>query len=212
MRLIFLGPPGSGKGTQAKFVCADQGIPQISTGDILRNAIAQQTELGLEAKKVMDRGDLVSDDVILGLVDERLTEPDCAKGCLFDGFPRTIAQAKGLEDMGVSIDAVVELQVDAEQIVRRATSRRVHEPSGRIYNIISSPPKVEGVDDETGEPLIHRDDDKEETVRNRLNVYREQTAPLVDFYRNASNAYYEVDGNSTVEEIQARIASLFAIP
>lgn len=208
MNLIFLGPPGSGKGTQAKFVCEDFSIPQISTGDMLRNAIAQGTQLGLKAKSVMDRGDLVSDDIILGLVEMRLQEPDCANGCLFDGFPRTIAQATGLDSLGVNIDAAVELQIEDELIVERASGRRVHEPSGRTYNIVSSPPKVDGIDDITGEPLTQRDDDREETVRNRLGVYRAQTAPLINFYRNAELQYFTVDGVGAVGEIRERIKDL----
>ena len=206
MNLIFLGPPGSGKGTQANFVCQDHSIPQISTGDMLRNAIADGTPLGMQARSVMERGDLVSDEIILGLVGERLQRPDCSRGCLFDGFPRTLAQASGLADLGVRIDAVVELQIDDAVIVERITGRRVHEPSGRTYNIVFHPPKSEGLDDITGEPLIHRDDDKEETVRNRLGVYRAQTAPLIDYYKNAGLAYIEVNARGTVEDIRNRIA------
>lgn len=206
MNLIFLGPPGSGKGTQAKFVCQDHAIPQISTGDMLRNAIAQGTQLGLQAKSIMERGDLVSDDIILGLVRERLQEPDCKRGSLFDGFPRTLAQASGLGELGVKIDAVVELQIDDEVIVDRITGRRVHEPSGRSYNIIFNPPKSRGLDDVTGEPLIQRDDDKEETVRNRLGVYRAQTSPLIDYYKNVALRYIEVNARGAVEDIRKRIA------
>ena len=207
MRLIFLGPPGSGKGTQAEFVCRDRGIPQISTGDMLRNAIAMGTETGLKAKEIMDRGDLVSDSVILALVEERLKQPDCENGCLFDGFPRTIEQAEGLGGLGISIDAVLELQVPDDSIVGRVTARRVHEASGRTYNIVTRPPKVEGHDDVTGEPLVHRDDDKEETVRNRLGVYRAQTEPLIEYYRGLELDYFVVDGTGSVEDISLRIAA-----
>ena len=207
MRLIFLGPPGSGKGTQAEFVCRDRGIPQVSTGVMLRNAIALGTETGLKAKAIMDRGDLVSDSVILALVEERLKQPDCEKGCLFDGFPRTIEQAEGLVRLGITIDAVLEIQVPDDAIVGRVTARRVHEASGRTYNIDTRPPKVDGQDDVTGEPLVHRDDDKEETVRNRLGVYRAQTEPLIDYYRGRDMEYFVVDGTGSVEEISSRIAA-----
>lgn len=210
MNLIFLGPPGSGKGTQAKFVCQDHHIPQISTGDMLRNAIAQGTELGLQARSIMERGDLVSDDIILGLVRERLQERDCEEGCLFDGFPRTLAQASGLGALGVTIDAVVELQIADEVIVERLTGRRVHEPSGRTYNIVFNPPKSKGLDDITGEPLIQRDDDKEETVRNRLGVYRAQTSPLIEHYKNAALRYIEMNARGAVEDIRKRIARMLA--
>lgn len=208
MRLIFLGPPGSGKGTQAEFVCQDRGIPQVSTGDMLRNAISEGTELGLRAKAIMDRGDLVSDSVILGLVEERLQRPDCENGCLFDGFPRTLDQAEGLAQLGITIDAVLELQVPDDAIVSRVTARRVHEASGRTYNILTRPPKVDGYDDLTGDPLIQRDDDKEETVRNRLGVYRAQTEPLIDYYRGLELDYFIVDGTGPVKEISSRIASV----
>ena len=205
MRLIFLGPPGSGKGTQAEFVCRNLGIPQVSTGDMLRNAIAQGTETGLQAKAIMDRGDLVSDSVILALVEERLKQPDCENGCLFDGFPRTLEQAEGLVRLGITIDAVFEIQVPDDAIVGRVTARRVHEASGRTYNIDTQPPKVDGHDDVTGEPLVHRDDDKEETVRNRLDVYRAQTEPLIDYYRGLDMEYFVVDGTGPVDEISSRI-------
>lgn len=208
MRLIFLGPPGSGKGTQAEFVCRDRGIPQISTGDMLRNAIAAGSELGLQAKAVMDRGDLVSDAIILELVRERLQKPDCQNGCLFDGFPRTLEQADGLVQIGISIDSVLEIQISDEAIVGRVTSRRVHEASGRTYNTLTRPPRVEGIDDVTGEPLIHRDDDKEETVRNRLSVYRAQTEPLIDYYRGLDLEYFVVDGSGSVEEIRSKIKTV----
>jgi len=182
MRLILLGPPGAGKGTQAQFICEKYNIPQISTGDMLRAAVKAGTPLGLEAKKIMDEGGLVSDDIILGLVKERIAEDDCKNGFLFDGFPRTIPQAEALKADGVPLDSVVEIAVDDEEIIKRMSGRRVHPASGRTYHVIFNPPKVEGKDDETGEDLIQRDDDNEETVRKRLDVYHEQTAPLVDFY------------------------------
>jgi adenylate kinase len=182
MRLILLGPPGAGKGTQARYICEKHGIPQISTGDMLRAAVAAGTELGKQAKAVMDAGDLVSDDIIIGLVKERITAPDCEKGFLFDGFPRTLAQAEALRDAGVKIDAVVEIAVPDDDIVMRLSGRRSHPGSGRVYHVTFNPPKVEGVDDETGEPLVHRDDDKEDTIRNRLATYHGQTEVLTTFY------------------------------
>lgn len=172
---------------------------------MLRNAIAQGTQLGLEAQKIMERGDLVSDDVILGLVRERLREPDCENGCLFDGFPRTVAQADGLRESNISIDVVFELQLSDELIVRRISGRRVHEPSGRIYHIEFNPPKVNSVDDVTWQPLVQRHDDSEAVVRARVEVYREQTAPLVDYYKSSGVQYFEVDGDATVEEIRNSI-------
>ena len=183
MRLILLGPPGAGKGTQAGFITAAFGIPQISTGDMLRAAIKAGTELGKMAKQVMDEGKLVSDDIIIGLVKERLKQPDCANGYLFDGFPRTIPQAQALRDSGIQLDHVVELQVPDSAIIERMSGRRVHQPSGRSYHIRFNPPKVEGKDDVTGEPLTQRDDDREEVVRKRLDVYQQQTRPLVDYYQ-----------------------------
>jgi len=182
MRLILLGAPGAGKGTQAKFICEKYNIPQISTGDMLRAAVKAGTPLGLEAKKVMDAGGLVSDDIILGLIDERLKQPDCANGFLFDGFPRTIPQAEALKKQGVALDYIVEIDVDDAEIIKRMSGRRVHLASGRTYHVIFNPPKVEGKDDETGEDLIQREDDNEATVRKRLDVYHSQTKPLVDFY------------------------------
>jgi len=181
MRIILLGSPGSGKGTQAQFITEKYAIPQISTGDMLRAAVREGTPLGIEAKKVMDAGGLVSDDIILGLIKERITQADCANGFLLDGFPRTIVQAEGLNDMGVIIDTVIEIVVDDEEIVKRMAGRRVHLQSGRTYHVAFNPPKIEGLDDVTGEPLIQRDDDKEETVRKRLSVYHDQTKPLVGF-------------------------------
>jgi adenylate kinase len=211
MRLILLGAPGAGKGTQAKYITERLGIPQISTGDMLRAAVKAQTELGLRAKEVMDAGGLVSDDIIIGLVNERIAEPDCARGFLFDGFPRTIPQAQALLDAGVLIDHVVEIAVDDEEIVGRMAGRRVHPASGRIYHTEHNPPREEGVDDVTGEALVVRDDDREDVVRKRLAVYHEQTAPLVDFYQSLSgdNAprYHRVPGVGEVEAIRDRILS-----
>ena len=188
MRLILLGAPGAGKGTQAQFITEKYGIPQISTGDMLRAAVKAKTELGLQAKKVMDAGGLVSDEIIIGLVKERITQSDCAKGFLFDGFPRTIPQAEAMVDAGVSIDDVVEIAVDDEEIVARLSGRRVHPGSGRVYHTLYNPPQQEGLDDETGESLVQRDDDTEETVRKRLEIYYSQTSPLIDFYQSMSGA------------------------
>jgi adenylate kinase len=182
MRLILLGPPGAGKGTQANFIKEKFGIPQISTGDMLRAAVKAGTPLGLEAKKIMDAGGLVRDDIIIGLVKDRLKEPDCAKGYMFDGFPRTIPQAEAMKEAGVPIDYVLEIDVPDSEIITRMSGRRVHVASGRTYHVKFNPPKVEGKDDVTGEPLIQRDDDKEETVKKRLEVYHAQTKPLVAYY------------------------------
>ncbi|MGL4668101.1 MAG: adenylate kinase, partial [Saezia sp.] len=182
MRLILLGAPGAGKGTQAQFICATYGIPQISTGDMLRAAVKAGTPLGIAAKKVMDSGALVSDEIIIGLVKERIAEPDCAKGFLFDGFPRTIPQADAMKDAGVILDYVLEIDVPDELIVERMSGRLMHPTSGRTYHTKYNPPKVAGKDDVTAEPLIQRDDDKEETVRKRLDVYHEQTEPLLAYY------------------------------
>ena len=207
MRIILLGSPGSGKGTQAQYIVQKYGIPQISTGDMLRAAVRAGTPLGVAAKQVMDAGGLVSDDIILGLIKERIKQDDCQKGFLLDGFPRTIAQAEGLEAMGVDVDTVIEIAVDDEQIVKRMAGRRVHQQSGRTYHVDFNPPKSEGTDDVTGEALIQRDDDKEETVRKRLNVYHEQTKPLVEYYsapgRNVK--FYSIAGVGAVEEITAKI-------
>jgi len=212
MRLILLGGPGAGKGTQAKYITEKFGIPQISTGDMLRQAIKEGTKLGLEAKKYMDAGDLVPDDVIIGLVKERIQQPDCEKGFLFDGFPRTIPQAEAMKEAGVKIDYVVDIYVPDEEIIKRMSGRRVHLPSGRTYHVVFNPPKVEGKDDVTGEPLIQRDDDKEETVKKRLEVYHAQTEPLVDFYKQweasgDANApkYVRIEGVGTVDEIKNKI-------
>ena len=212
MRLILLGAPGAGKGTQAAYICHKYGIPQISTGDMLRAAVKAGTPLGLAAKKVMDSGALVSDDIIIGLVKERLTQPDCAKGFLFDGFPRTIPQAEAMKNAGVMLDHVLEIDVPDAAIIERMSGRRVHAASGRTYHVKFNPPKVEGKDDATGEPLIQREDDKEETVRKRLDVYQKQTRPLVDYYsqwaaRGEAGAprYARVSGLGSVDEITARV-------
>lgn len=212
MRLILLGPPGAGKGTQAAFITRRYGIPQISTGDMLRAAVKAGTPLGLEAKKVMDAGKLVSDEIIIGLVRDRLQQPDCAQGYLLDGFPRTIPQADALKDAGVTLDYVVEIDVPESDIVERISGRRVHPASGRSYHVRFNPPKVAGKDDETGEDLIQRDDDSEATVLKRLAVYQEQTRPLVAYYAKWAESgvgqaprYRKVAGVGEVEEIQARI-------
>jgi len=211
MRLILLGAPGAGKGTQAAFICQKYGIPQISTGDMLRAAVKAGTPLGKAAKQVMDSGGLVGDDIIIGLVKERLSQPDCANGFLFDGFPRTIPQADAMKDAGVRLDYVLEIDVPFDAIVERMSGRRSHVASGRTYHVKFNPPKVAGVDDVTGEPLIQRDDDKEETVTKRLQVYASQTRPLVDYYANWAKAdpgnapkYRAISGIGTVEEITSR--------
>ena len=209
MRLILLGAPGVGKGTQAQFITEAYGIPQISTGDMLRQAIAAETPLGREVKGVMDRGELVTDEIIVNLVKERLAQPDCEKGFLFDGFPRTIPQAEAVEKAGIALDHVVEIQADEAEIIRRLSGRRVHPGSGRTYHTVYQPPQQEGIDDETGEALVQRDDDQEETVRERLRVYQEQTAPLVSFYQNVaattSVRYSAVDGTGSTDDIRVRI-------
>ena len=216
MKLILLGPPGAGKGTQATFITKHFGIPQISTGDMLRAAVKAGTPLGLAAKKVMDAGQLVSDDLIIGLVKERLKAPDCAKGYLFDGFPRTLPQAEAMRDAKVAIDYVLEIDVPADEIITRMSGRRAHLASGRTYHVKFNPPKVEGRDDISGEPLVQRDDDREETVRKRLEVYQSQTRPLVEFYGRwaASGAagapkVRKISGLGAVEQIRSRaIAAL----
>lgn len=214
MRLILLGGPGAGKGTQANNIKERYGIPQISTGDMLRAAVKAGTELGLAAKKVMDTGGLVSDDIIIGLVKERIQEPDCGKGFLFDGFPRTIPQADAMKDAGVPIDAVVDIDVPDGEIIKRMSGRRIHLASGRTYHITFNPPKVEGKDDETGEDLIQRDDDQEETVKKRLDVYHDQTEPLIGYYKNwessgevAAPKYIRIEGVGKVDEIRDSIYS-----
>jgi adenylate kinase len=212
MRIILLGSPGSGKGTQAQFITEKFAIPQISTGDMLRAAVREGTPLGIEAKKVMDAGGLVSDDIILGLIKERIAQSDCKNGYLLDGFPRTIAQAEGLEKMGVKLDYVIEIVVEDEEIIKRMSGRRVHMASGRSYHVVFNPPKVEGVDDITGEPLIQRDDDTEETVRKRLNVYHEQTKPLVGFYSAAGQKakFASIAGVGSVQEITDKMLAILA--
>lgn len=211
MRLILLGAPGAGKGTQAAFICQKFGIPQISTGDMLRAAVKAGTPLGVAAKKVMDAGGLVSDDIIIGLVQERIAQPDCANGFLFDGFPRTIPQADALKNAGVKLDYVLEIDVPDAAIIERMSGRRVHVASGRTYHVTFNPPKVAGLDDATGESLIQRDDDREETVLKRLQVYHSQTRPLVDYYAAwaaggdaAAPKYRKISGTGTVDEITAR--------
>lgn len=211
MRLILLGPPGAGKGTQAALICQKYSIPQISTGDMLRSAVKAGTPLGVAAKKVMDSGALVSDEIIIGLVKERIAQADCAKGFLFDGFPRTIPQADAMKAAGVKLDAVLEIDVPDEAIIERMSGRRAHLPSGRTYHVKFNPPKVEGRDDLTGEALVQRDDDKEETVRKRLAVYQQQTRPLVDYYSAwaatgdaQAPRYARISGSGSVEEITAR--------
>lgn len=217
MRLILLGPPGAGKGTQAAFICKHFGIPQISTGDMLRAAVKAGTPLGLAAKRVMDSGALVSDDIIIGLVKERIALPDCANGFLFDGFPRTIPQADAMKNAGVKIEVVLEIDVPDAAIVERMSGRRTHPASGRTYHVKFNPPKAAGKDDVTGEDLVQRDDDKEETVRKRLEVYQAQTRPLVDYYSAwaatgdaAAPRYRRISGTGSVDEITARALAALA--
>lgn len=212
MRIILLGAPGAGKGTQAQFLMSKYGIPQISTGDMLRAAIKEGTPLGLAAKQVMDAGQLVSDEIIIGLVKERIAKPDCAKGFLLDGFPRTIPQADAMKDNGVLVDHVIEFDVPDDVIVDRMSGRRVHMASGRVYHVSYNPPQVAGKDDVTGEELVIRDDDKEETVRKRLAVYHTQTEPLVGYYRNQAEQgltqYHHIDGTQAVEAVSAQLSAL----
>jgi adenylate kinase len=218
MRLILLGAPGAGKGTQATFICQKYGIPQISTGDMLRAAVKAGTELGQQAKKVMDAGGLVSDGLIINLVKERIAQPDCAHGFLFDGFPRTIPQADAMKAAGVKLDHVLEIDVPFDAIIERMSGRRSHPASGRTYHVKYNPPKAEGLDDVTGEPLVQRDDDKEETVRKRLEVYSAQTRPLVDYYSQWAKAdpasaprYRAISGMGGVEEITTRALAALAV-
>lgn len=206
MRLILLGPPGAGKGTQAQFIRDKFAIPQISTGDMLRAAVKAGTALGKAAQKVMDSGQLVSDDIIVGLVKERLKQPDCARGYLFDGFPRTIPQAEALTAAGVPLDYVLEIDVPDDEIIARMSGRRVHPASGRVYHVRFNPPKADGRDDLTGEPLVQREDDREETVRKRLEIYRRQTRPLIDYYRGMVPVRYRrISGLGGVDEVTARM-------
>lgn len=212
MRVILLGGPGAGKGTQANYIKEKYNIPQISTGDMLRAAVKAGTPLGVEAKKVMDAGGLVSDEIILGLVDERTRQPDCENGFLFDGFPRTLAQADALKDKGVAIDCVVEIDVDDDEIIRRMSGRRVHLASGRTYHVVFNPPQEEDKDNETGEALVQREDDQEETVKQRLKVYHEQTEPLIEYYSRWEKSgeagaprYVRIDGIGKVDEIRDAI-------
>ncbi len=209
MRVILLGGPGAGKGTQANYIKEKYGIPQISTGDMLRAHVKAGSELGKAAKKIMDAGGLVSDDIIMGMVKERITDDDCKNGYLFDGFPRTIPQADALKEAGVAVDAVVEIDVPDEEIIKRMSGRRVHLTSGRTYHVTFNPPKEEGKDDATGEALVQREDDKEETVKARLKVYHDQTEPLIDFYTREADAgglkYVKVKGVGSVDEIREQI-------
>ena len=217
MRLILLGAPGAGKGTQAGFICQQYGIPQISTGDMLRAAVKAGTPLGLQAKSVMESGGLVSDDLIINLVKERIAQPDCANGFLFDGFPRTIPQAEAMKAAGVKLDYVLEIDVPFDAIIERMSGRRSHPASGRTYHVKFNPPKAEGVDDVTGEPLVQRDDDKEDTVKKRLDVYIQQTRPLVDYYSQwaakepaAAPKYRKISGTGSVDDITARALQALA--
>ena len=217
MRLILLGPPGAGKGTQAAVICKQYAIPQISTGDMLRSAVKAGTALGMAAKKVMDTGGLVSDDIIIGLVKERIAQPDCANGFLFDGFPRTLPQADAMKAAGVKLDLVLEIDVPDEAIIERMSGRRVHVASGRTYHVKYNPPKVAGKDDLTGEELIQRVDDEESTVRNRLSVYKNQTRPLIEYYSNwaargdaDAPRYRKISGTGSVDEITARALAALA--
>ena len=213
MRIILLGPPGAGKGTQAQFISKEYDIPQISTGDMLRAAIKEGTELGKQAKDVMNAGGLVSDDLIINLVQERIAKPDCVNGCILDGFPRTIPQAQALADANVTIDHVIEISVPDDEIVKRLSGRRQHAGSGRVYHIDHNPPKVDGIDDVTGEALIQREDDKESTIRDRLATYHEQTSALVGFYQNKATEggdapkYDKFDGTQGIDDVKQQIFS-----
>jgi adenylate kinase len=217
MRIILLGPPGAGKGTQAQVITQQFQIPQISTGDMLRAAVKAGSELGVAAKKIMDAGGLVSDEIIIGLVKERLTQPDCVNGCLFDGFPRTIPQAQALINAGINIDHVVEIAVPDAEIISRLSGRRVHPASGRVYHVDHNPPKVAGKDDVSGDDLVQRDDDKEETIKKRLEIYHEQTVQLVGFYQQLAASgdttapkYAKVEGVGSVDSISAKVSSVLS--
>jgi adenylate kinase len=218
MKLMLLGPPGAGKGTQAEFIRRRFGIPQIATGEMLRAAAKAGTPFGLAAKKVMESGNLVSDDIIVGLVKERLGEPDCSKGCLFDGFPRTIPQAEAMRTAGIDLDYVVEIEVGEDDLLERLSGRRVHPASGRNYHVKFNPPKAPGKDDVTGEPLVQREDDREETVKNRIEVYKRQTRPLVDYYSSWAQRdpraprYVKISGVGPVEQIRDRIFAALSNP
>ena len=205
MNLILLGPPGAGKGTQAHAICARFSIPQISTGDMLRAAIAAGSILGQRVKSIMDAGELVSDNVILELITERLLEPDCKSGFLFDGFPRTIPQAEALTSNGIALDHVLEIDVSDEEVIRRITGRRIHEASGRVYHVVFNPPEVEGKDDQTGDMLVQRVDDVKETVKERLKVYHDQTRPLVEYYRDSTVRYSKIRGTGSVQDITKNV-------
>jgi len=212
MRIILLGAPGAGKGTQAQFLTKKYNIPQISTGDMLRAAIKAGTELGKKAKEAMDAGQLVTDEIIIGLVKDRIAQDDCKNGYLLDGFPRTLPQADAVTNAGIEIDAVIEIDVPDEEIVKRMSGRRAHLASGRTYHVVYNPPKVEGKDDETGEDLVQRDDDKEEVVKDRLKVYHDQTEPLIDYYKdqaqkNQNIKYIKVDGTKDIKEVEEDIVS-----
>ena len=213
MRIILLGAPGVGKGTQAQFIIDKFGIPQISTGDMLREAVKVGSPLGKHAKAIMDSGALVTDDIIIDLVKERIAQNDCQNGFLFDGFPRTIPQAEALLAEGILIDSVVEIKVAEKEIINRLSGRRVHIDSGRVYHIEFNPPKKEGLDDETDEPLIQRDDDREDTIRERLNVYKQQTEPLIAFYRNlgGGTAYHMIEGEGSTNEIWQKISAVLCL-
>ena len=214
MKLILLGPPGAGKGTQAQFITEKYGVPQISTGDMLRAAVKAESELGLQVKDIMASGGLVSDDLIIALVEERIQQDDCVNGFLFDGFPRTIPQAQALVDADIDIQYVIEISVVDDEIVSRLSGRRVHESSGRVYHVEHNPPQKFGVDDETGEPLIQREDDQESTVRNRLSIYHQQTKPLVNFYTDLAASgqqtpiFASIDGLGLLADVQSRIVSV----
>lgn len=215
MRIMLLGAPGAGKGTQASFICQYFNIPQISTGDMLRAAVKEGSSLGQKAKQIMAEGKLIPDDIIIPIVEERLQQSDCANGFLFDGFPRTIGQAEALKDRKISLDYVIEIDVPDEEIIKRLSGRRIHPASGRVYHIEYNPPAKEGFDDITGEPLIQREDDREDTVRNRLMVYRQQTRPLIDYYQALSDeksdnipAFYRISGQGSVEKIKEAILNI----